>query len=96
VLTERKSTTSPQKKRPLARSVVMVSTSHQAGSEVLHVRTPSPPPAQAKNQIAYMSPDRLRLREALMCGGEMTEFEVDRECKMFMIASRRVLSLLCL
>lgn len=82
----------PQKKRP--RSIVAsTSLSHPADSGDLVVRTPSPPsplaaPLAAKD--AYTSPDRLRLREALMCGGEMG-FKVVQKCKTFVIASRRVL-----
>lgn len=76
-------------KRPRSESVLASTSaeSHdQAVSGVLGLRTPSPPSILATKN-AYTSPDRLRLREALMRGGEM-EFKVVEKCKMFVIACR--------
>jgi hypothetical protein len=67
--------TQPQKKC----SHSVISTSHQP------VHTPSPPQsAQALAKDTYMSPDRLHLHEALMCGGEI-EFKVVKKCKTFVL-----------
>lgn len=87
VTTSKKPTTQPQNKRP--RSVAP--TSHQAtsgsgDSDLQIVRTPSPAPALPKNHLkdVYTSPDRLRLREALLSGGEMG-FKAVQKCKVFVI-----------
>ena len=89
-------TSQPQKKRPRSESVQPPATSHRVASardstresDLQIVRTPSPPALpNLKNHLkdAYTSPDRSRLREALMSGGEMVhEFKVDHKCK-FMI-----------
>ena len=75
--TRSKSTTHPQKKR--LRSVISTSSRQP-------VRTPSPPSPESTLALikdAYTSPDRLRLREALMSGGEI-EFKAVEQCKTFM------------
>ena len=83
--------TQPQKKR--SRSVAP--TSHLTVSDPHQiVRTPSPPTrspqALAENHLkdpVYSSPDRSRLHEALMYGGE-TEIKVHQNC-MFVITRTR-------
>lgn len=77
----------PQKKR--LRSVISTSNSvshdslshpSQSGSGNI-IRTPSPPQStSALVKGVYTSPDRLRLREALISGGEM-EFRAVEKCK---------------
>ena len=76
------STAQPQKKR--LRSVISISNSESHLSRLGSlgsgniVHTPSPPqsvPALVKD--AYTSPDRLHLREALICGGGHGETEIN-------------------
>jgi hypothetical protein len=84
-LTREESKSQPQKKRPCSVTSA-TSASHQAHAGSGHlVRTPSPPQALVKD--AYTSPDRLRLREALMSGGEMG-FKVVQKCKRFVTVDR--------
>ena len=89
-----KSSAQPQKKC-LRRSVTNISDSDldsescltQNQPEPSIVRTPSPPPSASARVVenAYKSPDRLRLREALICGGE-TGFKAVEKCKTFVVS----------
>ena len=77
-----KSTLRPQKKR--LHTIIPSSTPQAQSHQPERTPSPSPDSALALAKVAYTSPDRLRLREALMSGGEIkSNLKVVEECETF-------------